>query len=52
MAQLNEQTLQILKDKYGYTKKEIESLRGLKAKKFYFVEPRIEKDKLPESSNE
>ena len=52
MAQLNEQTLQILKDKYGYTKKEINSLRKLKGKNFYFVEPRIEKDKLPESSNE
>ena len=34
-----ESELKILRDKYGYTKREINSLRKLKGKNFYFVEP-------------
>ena len=41
-----ESELKILKDKYGYTKREINSLRKLKGKNFYFVEP-LTKPKKP-----
>ena len=44
--QLAESELKILKDKYGYTKREINSLRKLKGKNFYFVEP-LTKPKKP-----
>ena len=51
---LPEELLQKLK-KSGYTKKEINILREQKAKKFYFVEPRIENspgNELSEGSDE
>ena len=44
--QLAESELKILKDKYVYTKREINSLRKLKGKNFYFVEP-LTKPKKP-----
>ena len=39
MAQLKEEVFVMLKKK-GFSKKEIDSLRKVKAKKFYFVEPK------------
>ena len=41
-----ESELKILKDKYGYTKREINSLRKLNGKNFYFVES-LTKPKKP-----